>query len=172
MREKSALRLAWFGFASQRRGVEGRVTLDNEPISTNHIWFTVSLTGLGVFLPKTDKPTRGMKWHGTSWRLTENITPLWSGSGVGVIPRDHVFSLSNRICPHDPVHVVRFLFLPKWGVVVVVERKGGDKERERTARAYAREILSTPGAAVCLGYGWFFNFACRQAGRKLKKNSI
>lgn len=50
--------------------------------------------------------------------------------------------------------------------------KGRDKERERTAREYAREILSTPGAAVCLGYGWFFNFACRQAGRKLKKNSI
>lgn len=54
--------------------------------------------------------------------------------------------------------------------------KGRDKERERTARAYAREILSTPGAAArcvfCLGYGWFFNFACRQVGRKLKKNSI
>lgn len=145
MREKSALRLAWFGLASQRRGVEGRVTLDNGPISTNHICFTVSLTGLGVFLPKTDKPTRGMKWHGISWRLTENITPLWRWrweSGSGGNSTWSRFSLSNRICPHYPVHVhvVWFLFSSQMAVVVV-ERKGGTR-KEKEPRAGMRAKFS------------------------------
>lgn len=40
------------------------------------------------------------------------------------------------------MHVVRFLFLPKWGVVVVVERKGGTrKEREPRAKFSARLVL-------------------------------